>query len=68
MKVYVKTLLGKTILLEVVESDTVDTVKQMLQDQVGIFGFFCRRELAGLWCGLSVVVVGKHFTFLLIVV
>ncbi|AHH82621.1 ubiquitin [Buzura suppressaria nucleopolyhedrovirus] len=36
MQIFVKTLTGKTITLEVELSDTVETVKQKLQDKEGI--------------------------------
>ena len=36
MQIFVKTLTGKTITLEVEPSDSIDTVKQMIQDKEGI--------------------------------
>jgi len=36
MQIFVKTLTGKTITLEVEPSDTVETVKQKVQDKEGI--------------------------------
>jgi ubiquitin len=36
MQIFVKTLTGKTITLEVDSSNTIETVKQMIQDKEGI--------------------------------
>lgn len=36
MQIFVKTLTGKTITLEVEQSDTVGTIKQKIQDKEGI--------------------------------
>ena len=36
MQIFVKTLIGKTIILEVEPADSVDTIKQKIQDKEGI--------------------------------
>merc|ERR1711970_1075882 len=61
MQIFVKTLTGKTITLDVEASDTIDNVKAKIQDNEGIDTLRATLDLCGQRLIFRLIFAGKQF-------